>query len=156
MQKWTGDYMVSEAEEEAVGEKDLKKRKRRKRSGRNDMQINGLLGQKFCVFKKRKDGRNWWRYTSLHADAHREGCFIRVSTLVGDSLAWPRILCLKAKHHGVLFLVRNQYNLTTVGCTQTSTVHCVCCATINTQACICILCTYFICKTFHKNMPFTV
>lgn len=58
MQKWTGDYMVSEAEGEARGEKYLKKRKRRKRSCRNDMQINGLLCQEFCMFKKRKDDRN--------------------------------------------------------------------------------------------------
>lgn len=51
-----------------------------------DMQRNGLLGQVCACVKTvswcvRRNGRT---YTRLQADAHTEGCFIRVSTLVGD------------------------------------------------------------------------
>lgn len=58
--------------------RDFKKR----RSSRTDMQRNGLLGQEFVSVKTER--RCVHRNTRLHADTHTEGCFIRVSTLVGD------------------------------------------------------------------------
>ena len=80
------------------------------------MQRNGVIGQEFVCVKTER-----WCTGKTHTHAHTEGLFIRVSTLEGNRPAWPRIICLKARHHGVLFLVGNQCNLTVVGHTTAHT-----------------------------------